>query len=219
MKLNILAMALLLVAGAAVADWEDNFDSYANGSNLNGQGGWIGWEGDTTVVATVTDAQALSAPHSVTIHPTTDIVHTFDETSGEWESSAWCYIPSGSTGMQYYIMLNQYWPDTNKWSIQLEFDADAGTVTDYYSTSSTAMITDQWVEVLIEINLGTSLYNIYYNGSFLSTWVWNDGSGSDAIACLDLFSDGGSDIYWDDCSLMQVGALEQSTWGSIKSNF
>ncbi len=211
--------ALLLIVPAVNADWSDNFDSYINGSSLHGQGGWLGWEGDSTFTAYVTDAQALSAPHSVEIIPTSDIVHTFNESAGEWVMTASCYIPSASTGDQYFIMLNTYWPDPNNWSVQILFDSDAGTVTETFSGTSTAMITDQWVELRLEIDLGTSLYDVYYNGVYLITWVWNDGSGQDVISALDLFSDGGSTIYWDDCSLVSVGALEQSTWGSIKTIF
>jgi hypothetical protein len=217
--LTILAAASLLIVPAAVADWSDNFDSYANGSALAGQGGWAGWEGDSTLTAYVTDDQSHSAPHSAEILPTTDCVQTFTETSGEWEMIAWMYIPSGSTGEQYFIMLNQYWPDTNNWSVQILFDSDAGIVEEYYSSTTTAIVYDQWVELKLDINLETGFYDIYYNGTFLITWVWQDGSGSDAIAALDLYSNGGSTIYWDDCSLMSLGALEQSTWGNIKTIF
>jgi hypothetical protein len=219
MRNFIVGISVLLIASVAGADWSDNFDSYANGSALAGQGGWTGWEGDSTLTGYVTDAQALSAPHSVEILPTTDVVHTFSESGGEWLMTASCYIPTGSTGMQYFIMLNMYWPDTNNWSVQIQFDSDAGTVEEYYSGTSVAMIRDQWVELKLEINLITGLYDIYYNGVYLITWVWQDGTGLNAIAALDLFSDGGSTIYWDDCNLASVGALEQSTWGSIKTIF
>jgi hypothetical protein len=179
----------------------------------------MGWEGDSAFTAYVTDVQSRSTPHSVDITPTSDIVQTFNESSGEWQMSAWMYIPSASTGEQYFIMLNTYWPDPNNWSVQVLFDSDAGVVEEYYTGTTTTLIQDQWVEISLDINLDTGLYDIYYNGAFLVTWVWHDGSGQNVIAALDLFSNGGSSIYWDDCDLSNVGALEQSTWGSIKSNF
>ena len=40
MKYLVITMALLLAA-AAGANWSDNFDGYAAGSGLNGQGGWL----------------------------------------------------------------------------------------------------------------------------------------------------------------------------------
>jgi hypothetical protein len=218
-KLTGIAAALLLVVAVAGADWSDNFDSYANGSALAGQGGWAGWEGDSTLTAYVTDAQSQSAPHSAEILPTTDCVHTYNESSGQWIMTAYHYIPSGSTGEQYFIMLNSYWPNPNNWSVQILFDSDAGIVEEYYSGTTTPIINDAWVELRLEIDLDTGFYEIYYNNVFLITWVWHDGTGQNVIEALDLFSNGGSTIYWDDCSLMATGALEQSTWGAIKTIF
>lgn len=209
--------ALLVLAPAASADWSENFDSYALGSGIIGQGGWDGWQGDPSLDAYVTDAQAYSAPHAIAIIETSDVVQTFSDSTGEYEMTAWCWVPSGSIGQQYFIMLNQYWPDTNNWSVQLEFDSDAGNVVDYYSSSSTPIINDQWVEVRVEIYLDLNSYDIYYNDNFLASNNWQSG-GSNRIAALDLFSDGGSPIYWDDLELVQTEiALEHTTWGAIKT--
>ncbi|MBN2586882.1 MAG: hypothetical protein JXA64_04010 [Candidatus Fermentibacteraceae bacterium] len=211
-----LCAALLILAPAALADWSDNFDSYALGSGLHGQGGWEGWQGDPGPDAYVTDDQAYSTPHSAAIIPTSDIVQPFAETGGTWTMTAWCYVPSGSTGDQYFIMLNQYYPATNNWSVQIQFDSDAGNVIDYYSSSTTPIINDQWVKVNLDIHLDMNSYDIYYNDAFLASNAWQSG-GSDAIAALDLFSDGGSTIYWDDLNLQGGGALEHTTWGNIKT--
>lgn len=208
--------ALLLLAPMAAADWSDDFDSYALGSGLHGQGGWEGWQGDPAYDAFVTDVEAYSSPHSAAITPTSDIVQPFADSLGEWVMEAWCYIPSASTGSQYFIMLNQYYPDTNNWSVQLQFDSDAGQVIDYYSSATTSIVNDQWVQVEVDIHLDNNMYDLYYNGAFLASWNWQSG-GSDKIAALDLFSDGGTTIFWDDCELMQAGALQQSTWGGIKA--
>ncbi|OPL18064.1 MAG: hypothetical protein AVO35_07880 [Candidatus Aegiribacteria sp. MLS_C] len=212
--------ALLVLAPMAVADWSDNFDSYVLGSGLHGQGGWEGWQGDSTYDAYVSDLQACSSPHSAAITPTSDIVHPFADSLGEWEMTAWCYIPTGSAGDQYFIMLNQYYPDPNNWSVQLQFDSDAGNVIDYYSSSTTPIINDQWVEVKVEIHFSNSTYDLYYNGAFLASWNWQTG-GSDKIAALDLFADPTSSpttIFWDDLELVQTSiALQQSTWGGIKA--
>jgi hypothetical protein len=216
-RLLAVCVALLLFVPAASADWSENFDSYTLGSGMIGQGGWDGWEGSATADAFVTDIQAYSAPHSMGAIPTTDIVQEFAETTGEWEMTGWCYIPTGSTGKQYFIMLNQYYPATNDWSVQLEFDADAGFATDYYSSSTTPLVYDTWVEVKVEIYLDMNTYSIYYNSAFLASNAWQT-TGSNAIAALDIFSDGGSNIYWDDFDLINTGgALEHTTWGNIKT--
>ncbi|MCD4702009.1 MAG: hypothetical protein K8S24_09165 [Candidatus Aegiribacteria sp.] len=207
--------ALLIIASVASANWSDNFDSYAAGSGLHGQGGWAGWENDPQWDAYVVDSLSLSASNSAAIIPTSDIVQEFTEITGEWEMTAWCYIPTGSTGNQYFIMLNRY-PTSPSWSVQITFDSDAGTLATQ-GGSSAAIINDQWVEVKIEIFLDTNTKHLYYNDSFLESAAWQSG-GVNEIAALDLFSDGGSTIFWDDCELVQTAVtLEHTTWGHIKT--
>ena len=219
LHLIVAVAAMMLFVPAAGADWSDNFDSYANGSGLHGQGNWEGWENDPAFDAFVTDIYSYSSPHSVAISTTSDIVQPFSENSGEWEMVSWHYIPSTSTGQQYWILCNTYPTAYNEdWSLQMLFDSDVGTVSADEGTAVTALIFDQWIEVKVEINLDTDTQEVYYNGVFLESLNWSSG-GAIAIGCLDLFSPGGTTIYWDDCSLTSVGALEQSTWGQIKSVF
>ncbi len=80
------------------------------------------------------------------------------------------------------------------------------------------IIRDQWVEVRVEISLGSNLQSIYYNDVFIETIPWSPVSGIYEIGALDLFSDGGSSIYWDDLSLEEAQALQPSTWASIKTS-
>ena len=216
--MTVCAALLLIVPAASALDWSDNFDSYALGTGLIGQGGWDGWEGSAAADAFVSDTQSLSAPHSLLSVPTTDIVQEFTETGGDWIMTGYCYIPSGSTGKQYFIMLNTYDGGTSTfdWSVQLEFDSDGGIVTDYYSSSVTALINDSWVQVRAEIHLDINLYDIYYNETFLASNAWQT-TGVNEIAALDIFSDGGSDIYWDDLTLIEELALQHTTWGNIKT--
>ncbi|MCD4777322.1 MAG: hypothetical protein K8S15_14900 [Candidatus Aegiribacteria sp.] len=215
-RLLTLFAALLLIVPAAGADWSENFDSYAAGSGLHGQGGWEVWGGNLDYDAFITDSYSRSAPNSVAIVDTTDIVQLFTETTGEWEMTAWCYIPTSSTGNTYFIMLNRY-PTSPSWSVQITFDTDAGTLSTQ-GGSTAAIVFDQWVEVKVEIYLDANSKNLYYNSGFLESNIWQSG-GVDEIAALDLFSTTiGSIAYWDDCNLINTGgALEQTTWGNIKT--
>ena len=218
-RLLTVGAALLLIVPAASAQWSDNFDSYAAGSGLIGQGGWDGWEGSAAADAFISDTYAMSAPNSMQAIPTTDIVQEFAETSGDWIMTGYCYIPTGSTGKQYFIMLNTYDAGTSTfdWSVQLEYDSDGAIVTDYYSSSVTALINDAWVQVRVEIHLDINAYDIYYNEIFLASNAWQT-TGVNEIAALDVFSDGGSAIYWDDITLeVGGGALQHTTWGNIKT--
>ena len=99
---------MLVVASVSVADWSENFDSYADGSGLIGQGGWEGWDGDTAPDAYVTTTQFISAPHGIDIEPTSDVVQEFDITAGSWVITAWNYIPTGSCSLS-----DQHPGDTN----------------------------------------------------------------------------------------------------------
>ncbi|MCK4303645.1 MAG: hypothetical protein KAY24_05345 [Candidatus Eisenbacteria sp.] len=213
-------VALLLLVPAAGADWADDFDSYVLGSGLHGQGGWEGWEGDPTWDAYVTDVFSQSAPHSVDITPTSDIVQQFSETSGQWAMTASNYIPSGSTGDQYFILLNTYGAGIHNWSLDMLFDSSAGMVSTVEGPGTTPIINDQWVEVRVEINLDADTQDIYYNGILLDSLPWAGEGGVTEIAALDLYSNGGSSIYWDDCSLSAAPTpVESTTWGQIKASF
>jgi hypothetical protein len=223
--LRAAAVAMLLALPTfAAAQWSDNFDSYANGSGLHGQGGWMGWDCDPAWDALVTDLYSHSAPHSADIGFTSDITQEFaGVTSGEWVISGWVYVPGNSTGQQYFILLNTYYCGGSTdwdWSLQMLFDSGAGTVSTVEGGSSTAIINDQWVEVKVEINLDTNTQAVYYNGAMLDTMAWTS-TGQLALECLDLFSNGGSSVYWDDCVLSDGGAtaVEPSSWGSIKASF
>ena len=212
--------ALLLLIPAANADWADDFDSYALGSGLHGQGGWEGWEGNPAWDAFVTAAFSQSSPHAVDINPSSDIVQQFAETTGQWVMSGWQYIPSGSTGQQYFILLNTYGIGIHSWSLQILFDSGTGMVTIAEGTGTAAIINDRWVEVRVEIDLDADVQSIYYDGVLLDTLPWVSTGGVAAIGALDLFSNGGSSIYWDDLSLEgAVTPTQETTWGQIKATF
>ncbi len=217
MKFTLIAMTLLL-ASLATADWSENFDSYGLGTGIIGQGGWEGWDGNPAPDGYVTDVQSLSAPHSLDVEPTTDVVQEFNITSGEWTITAWNYIPSGSTGTQYFILLTLYMGNDSDWALQLVFNSDSGQVIVTEGTATAAIIYDQWVEVKVEIDLTANMQNVYYNGILLDTIQWGTG-GFIEFDALDLFSNGGSSIYWDDITLVEtIEALAPSTWAAIKSS-
>ena len=72
----------------------ENFDSYANGSSMHGQGDWEGWDNNPAATAFVRQDQALSPLQSVDIKGTADLVQPFCASGGAWSYSAWQYIPS-----------------------------------------------------------------------------------------------------------------------------
>src|SRR5262249_2956395 len=89
--------------------WSDNFNSYANGSQLIGQGGWEGWPGyaNNNPTAFGDNAQSSSPPISCrlaladpTASPPTDqsdFVHTYAITGGHWQYRIKSFYPSTAT--------------------------------------------------------------------------------------------------------------------------
>lgn len=126
------ALAIVVVlgfaGGFALGDWSDNFDSYANGTNLHGVGGWKGWDNDPLYTAYVTNAEAKSTPHSVEIVNLSDLVQEYvGYEAGVWEFSAWQFIPLDywASADTYFIILNTYYDGGgqtgNRWSVQMGF--------------------------------------------------------------------------------------------------
>jgi hypothetical protein len=228
-KTSLLALSLILLPTLALAQWSDNFDAYPAGP-LIGNGGWEGWDLSALADANVVPTPNRSAPNSVEILPTSDVVNDMGglQSGGQWEFTGWCYIPGNAIGEQYLIMLNQYAPVSgpNNWSVQVLFDGTAGQVYDISNTGpSLPMLRDQWVQCRVEIDLDLDLQNFYYDNQLLYSAGWTghvtSTGGTLTIAVVDLFSNGGSSIYWDDLSLREMGvtAVEPATWGQIKSAF
>jgi hypothetical protein len=75
--------------------WSEDFDSYADGSAMHGQGGWKGWDNDPAWTGYVSSQEYLSEPHSVEVSADCDLVHEYTGyTSGQYIYIAWVYIPS-----------------------------------------------------------------------------------------------------------------------------
>jgi hypothetical protein len=194
-----------------MAFWEDNFDSYALGSSMHGQGGWKGWNNDPLWTAYVTADQALSSPHSVDIVADADLVHEYvGATSGQWTYTTWQFIPDDFMGLSYFILLSDYSDGgTNTWAVQLRFDADMGIVESEFDTVDLPLITGEWVEIRIEIDLDGDWMEIYYDDELLvekewSATVQNTGGGPLVISAVDLFANLASSVYYDDMSLTGV---------------
>ena len=205
------AVVMAAFSATASANWYEDFDSYQAGSGLHGQGGWAGWEGDPTWDAYVTDLYSRSAPNSLESTLNTDIVQEFEGyTSGQWTFTAWQYVPGDFVGLSYFILLNTYGAGVHNWSTQVGFDS-TGVVESEFEGNQLPLITDEWVELRVEIDLDADVQDIYYDGDLLSSKSWTDGvSGGGAlnIGALDLFANGASPIYWDDLSLIPApGAL------------
>ncbi len=205
---RLLALAALGLAapGASAQIFFDDFDSYKAGSNIGGQGGWNVWctgGGD----ATVSDAQARSGSNSMRIVPASDIVQSFNETSGSLVFSFFVYVPSSASGGSGSINLMNAYCDPLGWSVSTTFNPDTNTVA-AYSGGSTPLIEDQWIQYRAEIDLDNDSLNEFYGDTqfvFNAVWTNNISPGPLALVAADFYSDFLTECYFDDVRLERAG--------------
>jgi hypothetical protein len=181
----------------------EDFESYVVGSDLHGQNGWKGWDNTPSAGAPVSSAFAFSGANAVEVVGSADLVHEFAVAGGAIRFSAMQYIPAGSTGSTYFILLNQYGDGgPYDWSIQLKFDLGAGIATaEAEGGGATAQILfDQWVEIAFVIDLDANTCDWYYGGTLVTTHPWdNDAHGT--LQAIDLFGNSASPVYYDDITI------------------
>lgn len=204
------ALAPAALPAITSAEWFEGFDDYQTGSGVIGQGGWQGWEDNPQGDALVTDLFARSAPNSLQIAGDSDVVHEFFGCdSAQWTFTAWQYVPDDFTGQSYFILLNTYGPPHN-WSTQIRFDGGAGVVVSEFEEMQLPLITEQWVELRIVIDLDQDLQTIFYGGTELWHKSWTEGvsgHGELNIAAVNLYGGGADPLYYDDLSLVPAAGV------------
>lgn len=195
------------------------FDEYAPGTALHGVDGWLGWDNDAASGAATSALFAHSGSSSVAIRgsasgASSDLVHEYNLTSGQWQFTAWQYIPSGATGDTYFILMDTYAAGGAKhWATQLRFDLSNDTVQDnlFGSFGNLPVVRDQWVPIRVDIDLGANSQAIWYNDQHLTTVAWNRyGGGAARLQAVDLYGSSTTTVYYDD-----VGVAALPTPGSV----
>lgn len=201
------ALALLVTCSAASAQWSEDFDSYANGTILDGVGGWKGWDGNSAAAGTVSDNQAFSAPNSIRVSGTSDAIHPFSGyTSGVWTFTCQQYIPDNLDSLTYFI-LNDVYNDGGPydWAVEMHMDPSTGLVTEaiHNDGSSTPIVYNQWVEISTLIDLDNNYMETYYNGAMLASGDWDfGGDGLVELQNVDLYAPHAVDVYYDNFTLV-----------------
>jgi subtilisin family serine protease len=189
-----------------LGSWNDDFDAYATGQNMHGVGGWKGWDNNPAFTAFTSSAQARSAPNALAIEGDNDPVREYDfATGGQWIYRTWQYIPGDMTGTTYFILLNTYADSgTKNWSVQVQFNVAAGVSNDGVSGGNLPLITNQWVEIRVEVDLDADTQTFFYNNQVLYSGSWTgqvSGGGQGTIGALSLYANNASVIYYDDLEL------------------
>jgi len=135
----------------------------------------------------------------VAIIGSADLVQPFSIAGGTVTVSAMQYIPSGTTGTTYFIMLNGYPGAANDWSVQTSFNLGTGAIA-FWNGGSATIVYDQWVELKYVIALDSNTVDKYYNGVLRATDQW-DNDAHDTLAAIDLFGNGASTVYYDDLKI------------------
>lgn len=191
----------------AAANWADDFDSYAAGSGLHGQGGWVGWGGDPQWDANVVNTYSSSPSNSLEVVGGADMVQTFSGyTSGTYTLTSDLYVPADSnSGDVYWIWLNQYGA-TNNWSIQVKIGTTDSVIHPDLPQGATSsvdapMVRDQWVTLKAVVDLDANSYDCWYGATQMVTdGIWYGGAKD--IAAIDLFSNGASEpVYFDNVAI------------------
>jgi len=205
--------------------WGEHFDLWVPGDLLHGFGGWEGFGDDPAFDAPVSDAQSRSAPNAVDVSGAADIVRTFEgANSGKWAFSTWQYIPgdfqSGGSGQftgTYFVLLNSYPAqpaESEKWSIQMQFDSNDGMLKVYYgdglNTVNRPYDPDRWVKIQSVVDLDDDWTQVYYDDELVTEYEWTGGvlggggGGASDIAAVDLYANGSRPVYYDDFLLVPI---------------
>ena len=165
-KILVLLFAIVCISSVVSATtvlYEEDFDSYAEGSNMNGQGGWEDWAGAGGAGGIVDWVGSIDSDNILNIAGGSELVYDgWDFTSGAISFNIKQYIPSTATGKTYCILLSEHFA-TPDWAMQLAFDLDAGTVEDDEDNSLGAfsILTDQWASIRADINLTNTTVKVY----------------------------------------------------------
>ncbi len=219
--LGLLVAGLCALPLTSFAQWSENFDSYASGSQVAGQGGWKGWFNVPANGSIVSNTQALSAPNSLDVVGISDTVHEYSGyNTGQWRYSGSVFTPTNFTvtgEIAYFILLSNYSDaGTNMhWSVQLQMQAD-GVVQDTNgggTSTPTTLVRGQWVPFSVDIDLNANTRVVKYNNITVATGTWFAGTGATAnIGAVDLYANSPDDVtggntvpvYFDNLQLQAV---------------
>jgi hypothetical protein len=205
-----------------IAPFEESFDPYLNGSDLHGQGGWKGFDGNPAAGAPVSQDQARSSPQSVKVEGTSNPLHEIDTPlDGVWSFEAWQYIPSGfamgpgieSEPGSIFRLYNTYSDaGSQEKSVEIRADSSAAKLEIFTGSGSTTSDVpyheDRWVKIQIIIDLDEDWTRIYYDDDLVTEYPWTGGilggaSGALDIGAVTLYGNGASPAYYDDLSLVR----------------
>src|SRR5262245_49301365 len=114
----VLFAAFLPPRAEAQQFWEDDYDAYATGAPIAGQGGWETFNNIPAADAIVTSAQALSPPNALRISGPANVIRPFGSGAPTGDLYVKLFIPSNQTGEVWLRIPNTYSPGgAVNWSV------------------------------------------------------------------------------------------------------
>ena len=197
--------------------WADNFDSYALGSKIVGQGGWLEWNNAPAKNELVSNTFFSSPPHALAVSgvPTGDPLHLYTGyTSGRWVFKGKFYVPSSTNkefDFQLFSVYNHGSPYA--WAVLLQMNTPSpGSIRTWDGTggvTSGVFPMDQWVDIKITIDLDLDTCDILTAQNQPVSYKYSGGyyGGSNypkvikAISLLSQFNDNNMAVYWDNLTI------------------
>jgi hypothetical protein len=232
-KLAILsALVLAAVLPSAVEAqpfWQDNFDAYATGSPIAGQGGWEAWDNNPAFNTIVTNATVLSPPNALLVGGPANVIRPFGGNGAPTgDLHVKVFIPSNQTGEVWLRIPNTYVPGgTVNWSVRMVMCVSACTSpgavpgrivniggSEVPGMGSTNLVTDQWVEIHVIYNVPPfgNNYAIAYGGSFFTPFQPMTVTAPAVFKAVNLFSNNSSATYMDDSLIVLFIPVELMTF-------
>jgi len=187
--------------------WCDDFEDYPLGT-IQGRNGWTGFGADPGLAGSVTTAQnhtpAGSQSLSLVLEDTLRPLSGYDRAAASsWIARAWIFVPSTMTGPAFFTVNSDY-----SGAIQgtipgakVRAEVTRGLLYNDLTNATLPLITDEWVELVVMINLGQDRVAIYYDGRLLDEHAWTIRGGSLEIAAMHPIGDESSGFYCDDLSV------------------
>ena len=228
--------------------WSDSFDAYANGAQLIGLGGFVGWPGypadNPTALASNAFAAsplnscrfALANPGGSPATDQTDMIRAFAITGGHWAFRVKTYMPSTaiSTGAKAapYIMLLSGYP-AFAWSVQVHFEKDLGRVLadrvggpggvgGGLSDPAVPLVLGQWVELVIDFDLDAApngTYSVTYGGvPVITGGDWNAGSSPPFMLQAVNFYDSSTSEFYVDDASISTAPVPTPCYANCDSS-
>jgi len=224
-RLTTVIGTAVLAASIAQAQYTENFDSYATGSDITGQGGWAQWANAAITDSAISTAFSHSGAKSLATELHADKVHTTSFTSGHWNWSVWSFMPATTQLPQWAVFLSSYAPagpyfwvaqcELDPTLSRIEFDMGPNNVCggiggSQFGTVFAPLVVGAWTEIRLDIDLNADRCQGWYNNLPVGqVWQYTDGItagfGLAEIGTIDLYANdntlAGDRVYWDDVTV------------------